>query len=900
MSTRARKSSNLLDISLPAQTDSQRERREICAKIQDLLSEISSKAKQEIFITPACTSPETISNQGEVESLLRIFFTDSMAKLKGHELAIVITYSDYARQILSFLIKIGLGRERVDGATLMRFVCISLLFGPDRAMRSIAEKDALWKEFHQTKADFNYKKLADINFMLSDRVEMSQRASAKLAQEILDEMRKIYYIFLRDDDWDARKENLLESFCSEPSSSETSDLEKSGQASKGKEEKSFAKSEERAQPNARFTKYLKTIFKLPAHTEARVHAAPSRDTPTAQPSAWASQQPVTFEYRDYPEFVYRQNIPVDATAGCTNVVQALEKYNVPATSMVTGLALGVSSGVASSIGTMTKEGKERAKPVLVPAPRPSLKDDMRVSSFDYDIYGRNVDEILGSVFRKTCFINEGARQETMKVILQRVLDDPETPETTKEVALKQIDQMDVPKMHAQMSHLSALKAAKVLTKENADLEHIPSIIPPPTFGNQTMTTNTVKSLFASMGMHSKQKFSIGDPESKPLKYYLLPLAAKITSERLSEDQAYLLLSNIVTGTTLEQVQNALYNDCIPFREFWIFLQKTGNRTTSVEAFQRELDKILKTTPEHVEDAISKIKNLRIKIHMNESDEIIKKKLTETNTIIDFRKFLRNHFPFSAALVDFLYKQKVNAQEMEEMTHGVFNTEFNMPNKVYTFMEVMCSVLVDEGKFNEWNPVFPSGGSKHERAKVSAVDVGEPKEANVMALQTDVQAEIDSFVPKLAQQRDFAPRRNSHYRPQQQQNRQVYPNYRQDDQPRRETREICMLCNLAGHPKENCLKYPSNFPLADVPCSQCQGRHAGECRRSQPLRPDPRQPPNGCFNNRGYNDNRGYTTSNDDHALILRGVENLLKKRFHQHHQRMVALLAQELGNQRQH
>ena len=923
--SRARDSFSLLDISLPAQTDSQRERKDVIVKIQKFLNEIKSKVKPDVFLASGPSSlPDPITDSRDVGILFHLFFTDSVAKMDDRELNVMIVYADYMRQILSFLIENGLSREKVDGMTLMKFICISLFFGPDRAIRAVAEKDNLWTEFRNTITDVFYKKLANINFILQDRRDLVQRASIIAMQAVLDETRNIYYTFLRDDYWDARKEDPSDTLYSE-TSSETSILEKSGKVSKEGGGRGLAKSGESvAQLDSLLTKGFRTISKQPTHAEECARAAPSHDTPAVQPSAWAAKQPVTFEYRDYPEFVYRQNTPVDATAGCTGVVKTLEKYHVPATSLITGLALGVSSGVASGIGNMTKEGKERAKPVLVPAPRPSLKDDMRVSSFDYDIHGTNIDEILGSVFRKTCFINEGARQETMKVILQRVLDDPETPDTTKEVALKQIDQMDVPKMHAQMSHLSALKAAKVFTKENADLERIPSIIPPPTFGNQTMTTNTVKSLFASMGIDSNQKFSIADPECKPLKYYLIPLAAKITSERLSEDQAYLLLSNIVTGSTLEQVQNAMYNDYIPFSEFWIFLQKTGNRTTSVDAFQRELDKVLKTTPEHVENAITKIKNLRIKIHMNEPDEAIRKKMTETQTIIDFRKFLRNHFPFSAALVDFLYKQKVSAQEMEELTNGVFNTAFPMPNKVYTYMEVMCSVLADEGKLSVLHPVFPIGGSKHERAKVSAIAAEKPKEekvgsnnteegssstrrkksrkkANVAALQGEAQAEVCSFAPQ-PQQRDFAPNRDNQYRPQQQQqNRQDYPRYRSNDQSRQEPRGPCILCTKLGHTREQCWRYPHPHPVANTPCTQCNGRHSGECRQNMSLgnvNNGPR-PASGRFYNRGNNNDRGYQARNDDPALTTRGVEDLLKKRFDEYHQKMVAPLVQGLGNQGQ-
>ena len=60
-----------------------------------------------------------------------------------------------------------------------------------------------------------------------------------------------------------------------------------------------------------------------------------------------------------------------------------------------------------------------------------------------------------------------------------------------------------------------------------------------------------------------------------------------------------------------------------------------------------------------------------------------------------------------------------------------------------------------------------------------------------------------------------------------------------------------------------------------------------------------RPASGRFNNRGNNNDRGYQARNDDPALTTRGVEDLLKKRFDEYHQKMVAPLVQGLGNQGQ-
>ena len=899
------RSDAILDVTLPTDADVQRERREIQEAIQDFLFDIQLRVRPDVFQRLDFSLSGSFSSRDDMAVLIDNFFTGTLDKLDSREFTIIVNYADYARQLLSFLVDNKLITGTLDGLSLMKFVCISLYLGPDRALKSLGRKDAIWREFRQNRADLFYTKLADMEYMLGNRALSIQRASIRSAQDILEEMRQIYYTFLRDDDWDPRKaEETAVSAEAETTTSSAEILDKrESEARMSRKQKQTAERSEPRELGKALFDIEKFVSKSSEHSERGAPSAPARErAPAAPPSAWTAQQPVTFEYRDFPEYVYRQNTPVDSTAGCAQVVKALEQYHIPATSALTGMALGVSSGVASGIGHLTKEGKERSKPVLVPAPRPSLKDDMRVSSFDYNIYGTTVDDILGSVFRKTCFINEGARQETMKVILQRVLDDPDTPNATKEIALKQIDQMDVPRMHAQMSHLSALRAAKVLTKENADLERVPTLIPPPTFGNQTLTTNTVKSLFATMGIDSNQKFSIGDPECKPLKYYLIPLAAKITADRLSEDQAYLLLSNIVTGTTLEQVQNAMYDDNIPFKDFWVFLQKTGNRATSVDTFQKELDKLLKTTPVHVEDAITRIKNLRIKIHMNEPDEMIKKKLTETNTILDFRRFLRNHFPHSAPLVDFLYKQKVNAQEMEALTNGVFDAEFSMPNKVYSFMEVMCSVLVDEGKMSVSTPSLTNSGfSKQERAKVSAIapekSQQKPKSENKSEEKSskkkskkgkskanvdETTADVCSFNPQFPQYRNDG-NRNNNYRPQQRpQNSQ---NMRNDLK--------CDLCGMAGHHTESCWTYPGQ-QVSKQQCSTCTGFHPGPCLPR--VSKSPRPAPSNRFGGRGGYTNRYSQPRNDEATLGLKEVGELIKTQFEEYSKKLIPL-AQGLGNQ---
>ena len=103
MSTRARDSFNLLDISLPAQTDSQRERKEVSAKIQKFLNEIKSKVKLDVFLASGPSSiPDTITDSREVGILFHLFFMESVAKMDDRELNVMIVYADYMSKFSRF------------------------------------------------------------------------------------------------------------------------------------------------------------------------------------------------------------------------------------------------------------------------------------------------------------------------------------------------------------------------------------------------------------------------------------------------------------------------------------------------------------------------------------------------------------------------------------------------------------------------------------------------------------------------------------------------------------------------------------------------------------------------------------------------------------------------------
>ena len=579
-------------------------------------------------------------------------------------------------------------------------------------------------------------------------------------------------------------------------------------------------------------------------------------------SPWTSQGPrVLREFEVHPE--YRMVPPqTSGFSGAEEVLGALDKYSVPTDGPTAATAVGVSSGVSRGIVMMTKEAKDKFRPSFVKIPPPSLEDDRRMITFDFNIRGRNQDEILGETFRRTCFPNEGARQETMRAIFQRVIDDPLTPSTTKQIALGVMDQLDVTKLHTQNANLSALRAVKIMAGD-ADEERESEFVEPPILGDNPITNNSIKSLYAIMGIDNQQKFSISDPQSKPLKFYLRPLAARITAERLSENDAYSLLSNVVKGPTQEQVQNAWYIEKIPFRDFWMMLQRTANKITSVQAYTEELFELLTKRPVHLEQVLTEIKNLRIKIHANEKNPQYRKEKIESNTVQDFQYLLMRHYSSMWPVVYNEYQARLKAREAENHALKAFGQAVGKPNKVYTMMEVICTLFAENhligegrpglfgesrslssGKEEKKNHNNNNNGRQH--AKFAALEPEEksekPKKKNKNKKEKP-KAQVDAFQDNgNAQQQQ---QQQQQQQPQQQQ--QQYPQQQYQQQPQmqngfqnqqnsfRYNGPPCELCNFPSHGTGMCKLYPNISPTGPQ-CSQCGGRHASDCRKPHPWGP----------------------------------------------------------------
>lgn len=873
------------------------------------------------------------TNKTAVVNLLNVASGSAVQELGAGAKGVLGVYCEGLAKILETL-TMDKKHKLLNGGTLLRFILIGLHFGPDRAMAALSLNDELWTKFKYKSLDKFYSKI----LKFSEAMNVTDSPVWVQADANLATMRNVYYEFFRDDDFvpdeleggydekkaeeDIKKEvaeimrkgrestvrtvevpetNLPSGFFKTiiPASTTVTApvTSTSGGSSKGAQtlvtptkEGPISSTRVASTPHPqgrRFTdisevSFEKTVISDPKNPEKMKEGEGEyfpvsksfRGLPT---SAWDTFGPITSEYCEYPEYVFKKDSSSAPTTAARTTMETFQIYGVQPDSKEAGIAIGLSTGVATGIACLTKENKERNRGYVEEIPRPSLKDFREISYFDFNIEGRTADEILGSTFAKTKFISEGARLATKKAILQRVIDDPDTSEATRRIALDQIDKLDVPRMYSQNTYMSALKAAKMMALENPTLEKIPDLVPPPILGRNPMSSSMIKGLFASMGIGQDQKYSVNNPKSKPLKYYLLPLAAKITEERLSETGAYLLLCNILEGSTLEQVQNAMYEEKIPFEKMWIILQKTGSKSTSADAYGKELDQILSRKPEHIEEVLTRIKNIRIRMYASETDTLLRKKLIEKDTLSDFKILIRNFYPTSAPLIEMIYRSKINAQRLEGETHDAFDLNYSAPCPVYTMMETICSVIADDMKLNVNRSRHSHAYGRLEgRARINPVEAEEDASASKTNTTSESQDQKKRKIKKPAKvnvtsamnppngdrQIQQNPQQNQvPYRPNQP-NTNQNQNYNQQNQNRQNQNMSdrrgprsqgagasygqrnqnqntnyqndstrCILCNMTNHTADRCYAYP-NAIAVDKKCEQCGGLHPGVCKRPQ--------------------------------------------------------------------
>ena len=397
-------------------------------------------------------------------------------------------------------------------------------------------------------------------------------------------------------------------------------------------------------------------------------------------------------YQGYPARI-REQIP-QPNKGFDAPIRVLADHGIKPESLITSLTLGISSGVAEGISALVKN-KSGPQYRIRELGLPPVDQDCRIDSFDFNIHGKTLAEILGNRFPQVVFPTEGARVAAAHAILQRVVDDPLSPNNTKIIALQELSQIDPPKQLQNQSQMSALEAVRLANRGLPSSSVSGSLIPPPILGNNSAyNTSYLKGLYSSLGMPQEEKFTVGDPTCKPLKFFLPALSSIITSNRLDEEAAYSLLMSITKGDTYFHVRQGKFEDKIPFEEMWITLQKTSSKTASPEGLMKKLEDIFETHPTDLEGALGSIQTCRAKMFIDHPDENERKMFITKSTIQDFTNFIHKFYGTQASGIEATFKNRLAELQLEraiQVREGRAGA-YREPNQINLFKEAICAHL----------------------------------------------------------------------------------------------------------------------------------------------------------------------------------------------------------------
>ena len=539
-------------------------------------------------------------------------------------------------------------------------------------------------------------------------------------------------------------------------------------------------------------------------------------------------------------------------------IRALKAQGADPDSLLAAIVLAMSSGVAEGIGSSLKNKSGPQYRIRELSPAPS-DQDCRVDSFNFNIYGDSIPEILGDRFDNVTFPSEGARVAAAHAILQRVVDDPLTPNNTKIIALQELSQIDPPKQLKSQSQMSALEAVKLANYGIPSLSASGNIIPPPVLGTMsTYNNHIIKQLYYSLGMSQDEKFTVGDPICKPLKYFLPALSTAITSNRLDEEAAYSLLMSITKGDTYFHIRQGRFVDKTPFEEMWVTLQKTSSKSASPAGLMKELEAIFKNYPTDLEGSLGRIQTIRAQMFEDHPDEDERKMFTTKSTIQDFTNLIHKYYGTQASGIETTFRNRLAELQLE---HSVRAREgrldgFREPNQINLFKEAICAHLsrpygVTDGPSRLFggadislaaanpprgkaeihsssmeapsNPSNPgSNGSRGSKKNKAGYMKNANEGSQTFFKPPQSQTHQPAPAPAPAQQQQYDPgQAQGEYL---NQGTTVVPQICLDNTPR----NSCCLCSKAGHWSNRCRLYPNQIPI-EKQCPTCNGFHPFACK-----------------------------------------------------------------------
>jgi hypothetical protein len=820
-------------------------------KIQILLSVIYETGKGRLYNNDTVLDARYIEadlRNATWEILKNLFFDGISHFDKGTEFIII----NYIELLIALYKSVMQNKEKPKAMSMfLKFILIGFGFGPDRALFSIKEKDHLFFQFIWSKEDIVFKRLC----------------AHPIAE--LDHARNVYYTLFRTDGFDPRT-----SQATSPTQTQT---QTQGQQQKDPSDSSEDMEEEKVKKKQKelldFFKKMKKTQKdddSDTDTELEQIGGPSfSSTPLKKlVGSFGTSAATNVAKEEEQKDVTKPSVPVHISkvsriAANPFEGQALVKvgrvYN-PDTSYrevctgnsrpdiwnqtIQGLAaagidentvknvMATSAAMAQIASTFTSTYKKQNKKVYEPIPPPK-ETDYSIDSFNYNINGVTLEQIMGKRFCNLEFPNTIIRDMVMRGILERVISHPAASVEARLTAAHYLGVEDPLKR-------SKAEIQTILTDSFWAPPEGDEVVPPPRIGHNDLTSECLKTLQTRIGMGPSDRFALEDLSGVQLRHLLTNLSSVISSFDLRESEAYALLARITKGTVYDSIFLVEHEHKIPFKEFWISIQKTQKRAMSSKENEKKLQNIMNQKYiENLEKHLNDILILNDKIYQKEPDPKIRKLLCQRDTLKDIKAFIRHHYPSYASQVNTVFMERLRSVAVQKNIPSYVNENEYHAGKTYLLLEVACEVLHqcepdssvrrdreqdDRGgfhkKFSRMHTMEASieevnAENKNSNQQQPSVKPKQPfgqqqqRQQNIRgkALQGRLPPQISSQISQMA-----PPNSN-----------------RQGDQ---KILYNCHLCNIPGHSYRTCRRYPGEIPGAKE-CSECHGRHTSKCIPRRP-------------------------------------------------------------------
>ena len=495
--------------------------------------------------------------------------------------------------------------------------------------------------------------------------------------------------------------------------------------------------------------------------------------------------------------------------------------------------------------------------------------DLSLHSFDFNIDGITPEDILGPRFMNTVFADDVSRMETMRAILQYVVNHPGCRFPTKGIILNMLGQFDIPRNQQASIALSTLRTMGAISSPyNPGLDE-DTLIEPPVLGTKSSYgTHLSKGVFGSLGLSPDDKFCLENPDTKPLNLYLPSLKRIIESEQLSSDSAFTLLLSVLKGDCFDEVHSHLRDGTRTFAEIWISLQKTCGRVPHTGGLEKSLQEIFSRAPACVPAALARIQNIRTKMFAQVPNKNLRQMKISDAVYADYRRLIRHYLPLESVPIDMAFRARKTAHNEEvrlQMLQGIPTEEIKPFNEAQVYKEIICGHLASEAGSSPFPQVILQGPTSGLPKKLTISEtelkpilknVSMPEEQGSSQQSTHSEAELNMRGRPLT--RAQGPGRNGSRsgsgrsfdsQQQRQQPNQGYANnqgYNNNSRLRGNSagrtpmfipeiaagmigERSCYLCKESGHHSYHCTLYPNEEIRNGPPCPRCGAFHSSKCK-----------------------------------------------------------------------